>query len=70
MLKDTRIAFIGAGAMGGAMIEGLLSRKLVTPDQIVASDPDEEITGGCTKNMVSASPLTICLPAMTLKSWC
>ncbi len=27
MLKDTRIAFIGAGAMGGAMIEGLQSPK-------------------------------------------
>ncbi len=44
MLKDTRIAFIGAGAMGGAMISGLLSRKLVAPDQIVAADPHEEIT--------------------------
>ena len=44
MLKDTRIVFIGAGAMGGAMITGLLSRKLVAPDQIVAADPHEEIT--------------------------
>ncbi len=43
MLKDTRIAFVGAGAMGGAMIAGLLSRKLVTCDQIVAADPHEEI---------------------------
>lgn len=41
MLKDTRIAFIGAGAMGGAMISGLLSRKLVAPEKIVAADPDE-----------------------------
>lgn len=46
MLKDTRIVFIGAGAMGGAMITGLLSRKLVAPDQIVAADPHEEITSG------------------------
>ncbi len=44
MLQDTRIAFIGAGAMGGAMISGLLSRKLVAPDQIVATDPHKEIT--------------------------
>ena len=30
--------------MGGAMIAGLLSRKLVTPNQIVAADPHKEIT--------------------------
>ncbi len=44
MLKDTRIVFIGAGAMGDAMISGRLSRKLLTPDQIVAVDPHEEVT--------------------------
>lgn len=44
MLKDTRLAFIGSGAMGGAMISGLLSRNLVGPEQIVAADPQQEIT--------------------------
>ena len=46
MLKNTRIAFVGAGAMGGAMISGLLSRKLVASGDIVASDPNREITEG------------------------
>ncbi len=39
--EDKKIAFIGAGAMGGAMISGLVSSKLVSPEQITAADPDE-----------------------------
>lgn len=42
MLKDLRIALIGAGAMGEAMIGGLLSRHLVEPTQVVATAPREE----------------------------
>ncbi|MBE2193623.1 MAG: pyrroline-5-carboxylate reductase [Anaerolinea sp.] len=37
--KDTIIAFIGSGVMAEAMIGGLLRQKIVTPEQIVASDP-------------------------------
>ena len=40
-LQDTACAFIGAGAMGEAMIGGLLRRDLVAPQAITASDPDE-----------------------------
>ncbi|MCY3978336.1 MAG: pyrroline-5-carboxylate reductase [Chloroflexi bacterium] len=32
-------AFIGAGVMGEAMIKGLLSQKLLAPENIVAADP-------------------------------
>jgi pyrroline-5-carboxylate reductase len=40
-LSDTMIAFIGAGAMGEAMIGGLVNSHLVPPGAIVASDPRE-----------------------------
>ena len=40
-LRNTACAFIGAGAMGEAMIGGLLRHDLVEPDAITASDPDE-----------------------------
>ena len=30
MLQDTRIAFIGSGAMAGAMIAGLLAQELTS----------------------------------------
>ena len=42
MLTDLRIALIGAGAMGEAMISGLLRHELVRPDQIIATTPREE----------------------------
>lgn len=42
MLRDLRIAIIGAGIMGEAMIGGLLRQALVVPDQIVATGPREE----------------------------
>ncbi|MEX1019059.1 MAG: pyrroline-5-carboxylate reductase [Litorilinea sp.] len=38
-LESSRIAFIGSGKMGEAMIKGLLTRKLTAPDGIIASDP-------------------------------
>ena len=38
ILHDAPIAFIGTGAMGEAMIGGLLRHKLVEPDAITASD--------------------------------
>lgn len=42
MIQDLRIAVIGAGIMGEAMIGGLLRQELVAPDQIVATGPREE----------------------------
>ena len=39
MLADSRITFIGSGAMGEAMIKGVLAQKLISPKQITASDP-------------------------------
>ncbi len=41
-LKNLNLAFIGAGAMGEAMIGGLLSRHLLDPGRITASDPHRE----------------------------
>jgi pyrroline-5-carboxylate reductase len=38
-LAGVRIAFIGSGVMGEAMVAGLLARGLVDPEQIVASHP-------------------------------
>ena len=39
MLNGTKIAFIGSGVMGEAMIKGLLSQGLTTPEYLRASDP-------------------------------
>ena len=41
VLHDVTIAFIGAGAMGEAMMRGLLNSGLVPPGALVASDPRE-----------------------------
>ena len=38
-LHESTIAFIGSGAMGEAMIKGLLTRELIGADHIVGSDP-------------------------------
>jgi pyrroline-5-carboxylate reductase len=40
-LENMTVAFIGSGAMGEAMMKGMLSKKLVTPQQIIASDVHE-----------------------------
>ena len=37
VLRDVRVAFVGAGVMAEAMIAGVLARRLVEPGQIVAS---------------------------------
>lgn len=42
MLKNLRIALIGAGAMGEAMIGGLLRHELIRPDQMMATAPRAE----------------------------
>ena len=38
-LKDQRVAFIGSGMMGGAIIHALLENKELASEQLVASDP-------------------------------
>jgi len=38
-LRDERITFIGCGAMGEAMVKGLLRQRLIPPTQIIASHP-------------------------------
>ncbi len=40
-LRDAACAFIGTGAMGEAMIGGLLRHELVAPEAVTASDLDE-----------------------------
>ena len=42
MFENQTIAFIGAGVMGEAMIRGLIGQEIVSPDQIIASDPWRE----------------------------
>ena len=42
MFTDKTIAFIGSGVMGEAMIRGLITRNIVSPGQIIASDPHSE----------------------------
>ncbi len=42
MLKDERIAFVGAGMMGEAIIRGVLAKGLIAPDQAIASGPRVE----------------------------
>jgi pyrroline-5-carboxylate reductase len=39
MLNGTKIAFIGSGVMGEAMLKGLLAQGLTTPECLTASDP-------------------------------
>ena len=39
MFSNTRLAFIGSGVMAEAMIKGILAKKLIPPQQIIASDP-------------------------------
>lgn len=41
-MSNLKIAFIGSGAMAGAMIVGLLREKLAKPENLFASDPREE----------------------------
>jgi pyrroline-5-carboxylate reductase len=39
---NVTISFIGSGVMAEAMIKGLLTQNLLTPEQIVAADPNQE----------------------------
>jgi pyrroline-5-carboxylate reductase len=39
MFSNLTIAFIGSGNMGEAMIHGLIQKRMVEPEQIIAADP-------------------------------
>lgn len=41
-----RVAFVGPGVMAEAMVKGMLDKKLVAPDDIVASGPSRVGRGG------------------------
>lgn len=43
MFGNEQIAIVGAGAMGSALINALLSRSIVAPNQIIAADPSRDI---------------------------
>ena len=51
MLRGKRIAVVGGGKMGGALVEGMISGSLVKPEAVVVSDTDEarrrEISRSC-----------------------
>jgi pyrroline-5-carboxylate reductase len=38
-LEECKLAFIGSGAMAEAIIKGILTKGLIAPDRITASDP-------------------------------
>jgi pyrroline-5-carboxylate reductase len=42
LMKDKKIGFVGGGNMATALIRGLLLSKMVTPEQIMASDVKAE----------------------------
>lgn len=42
MLKNKQIALIGAGAMGEAIVSGLVRQNVVQPEQILAAEPRHE----------------------------
>ncbi|MEI7988111.1 MAG: pyrroline-5-carboxylate reductase [Chloroflexota bacterium] len=42
MFKNKIVSFIGAGAMGSAMIAGLIREEVTDPEAIIASDPLQE----------------------------
>lgn len=42
VFEDKQIVFIGAGVMGEAMIKGLLSQSIVSPEHITVADPNHD----------------------------
>ena len=42
-MLEQRIGLIGAGQMATALAQGFIKRGLVTPDRVIASDPDEHV---------------------------
>lgn len=52
----TRLGFIGAGAMGGALVRGLVAAGLVKPADLVFYDPDPGLQQDMKKLGVEAAP--------------
>ena len=46
MLEDKKIAFIGTGKMGGALIKGIVGGGLIVPERVVACDVIPEVLEG------------------------
>lgn len=72
-IKDLRIAFIGAGNMAEALINGIATSGIIPPSQIVATDIDAERLGYLTdkfaivtrsENSAAASGADICVLAV------
>ena len=42
MLKDLKVALIGAGRMGGALLKGIINSGKLAPADIVISEPKPE----------------------------
>ena len=42
MFQNSHVAFIGAGVMGGTMMEGMIENQLIAAEQIIAADPHAE----------------------------
>jgi pyrroline-5-carboxylate reductase len=51
MKTSEKIAFVGAGAMGGALMRGFLKAKLARPKDILASDADKEKLAALAKQL-------------------
>jgi pyrroline-5-carboxylate reductase len=55
-LRGVKLGFIGAGAMGGAIIRGLLARGRVPRDHLIYYDPDPDRQKKMAKLKVAAAP--------------
>ena len=42
MLNDLKVALIGAGQMGGALLKGIVDSRKLSPHNIIVSEPRQE----------------------------
>ena len=57
-MKVDSVSFIGGGVMGEAIINGLLSNKLVRPEKITASEPRQDRREELRRKLGVKSPTT------------